>query len=170
MRGGTFGAGGLRGGTSDVGGLRGGISGAEWLRGSPFGAGVGDPSGAVAFVLLLDRGMDNNHLTKITSKVKTSFKKTVHDCGVAYVKEQWGSEIRKHLKSGLFEGWISIGPVLKWLGFSFSPNHSKTGIIEIQPSKSLDFKWLPFVRISNGWASGFHIPLKIRTSGSPTSF
>ena len=32
-----------------------------------------------------------------------------------------------HLKSGLFEGWISNGPVFKWLGFSngysYSPKH-----------------------------------------------
>ena len=39
---------------------------------------------------------------------------------------QWGSEIRpceirKHLKSGLFEGRISNGPVFKWSGFSYQP-------------------------------------------------
>ena len=39
---------------------------------------------------------------------------------------QWGSEIRpfeirKHLKSGLFEGRISNGLVFKWSGFSYQP-------------------------------------------------
>ena len=57
-----------------------------------------------------------------------------------------------HLKSGLFEGLISNGPVFIWSGFSygysFSPNH-------------LTFltKWQPFVWLSNGWASGFQNPL-----------
>ena len=31
-------------------------------------------------------------------------------------------------------------------------------------------KWQPFVQISNGWASGFQIPSKIRTICNPTSF
>ena len=46
---------------------------------------------------------------------------------------QWGSEIRP---SGLFEGQISNCPVFKWLGlsygYSFSPNHLKTGPFEIR--------------------------------------
>ena len=41
-----------------------------------------------------------------------------------------------HLKSGLFEGRISNGPVFEWSGFSFgfgySPNYSKTRPFEIQ--------------------------------------
>ena len=51
---------------------------------------------------------------------------------------QWGSEIRplkimKQLKSGLFEGQISNGPVFKWSGFTygFCPNHSKTILFKI---------------------------------------
>ena len=72
---------------------------------------------------------------------------------------QWGSEIRKHFKSGLFEGWISIGPVFKWSSFSYgySTNHSKTGPFKIQMFLSgfqmyfdkiaticPDFKWFGF--------------------------
>ena len=62
-----------------------------------------------------------------------------------------------HMKSGLFESHISNGPVFNWSGFSFgysfSPNHSKTGPFEILTFFCLDFKlfltkWLPFVRIS----------------------
>ena len=39
----------------------------------------------------------------------------------------------------------------------------------------LDFKWFltklrPFVRISNGWASGFQMPFKIQNICNPTSF
>ena len=39
-----------------------------------------------------------------------------------------------HLKSGLFEDWISNGLVFKWLGFSpnHSKDHSKTGPFKIQ--------------------------------------
>ena len=55
------------------------------------------------------------------------------------IQIQWGTEIRpfeirKHLKSGLFEGRISNGPVFKWSGFSYGygPNHLKTGPFEIQ--------------------------------------
>ena len=68
---------------------------------------------------------------------------------------QWGSEIRpfeiwKHLKSGLFEGQISNGPVFKWscfsYGYSYNPNHLNT-----RPFKC-------FVRISNGfWQKGGHL-------------
>ena len=80
--------------------------------------------------------------------------------------KQWGSEIwpykiRKHLKSRLFEGRISNGPVFKWSGFcngySYSPNYSKTGPFKIRPFLSglqmvfdemavifPDFKWLSF--------------------------
>ena len=64
-----------------------------------------------------------------------------------------------HLKSGLFEGRISNGPVFEWSGFSFgfgySPNYSKTRPFEIQMFLSgfqmvsekmaavcPDFKWL----------------------------
>ena len=52
---------------------------------------------------------------------------------------QWGTENRtfenqKHLKSEIFEGQISNGPVLKWSGFSYgySPNHLKTRPFEVQ--------------------------------------
>ena len=96
---------------------------------------------------------------------------------------QWGSEIWpfeiwKHLKSVLFEGRISNGPVFKWSGFgygySYSPNYLKTGPLEIQTFLSR-FKWFltewwPFVQISNGWASVFQIPFEICTIWNPTSF
>ena len=59
-----------------------------------------------------------------------------------------------HLKSGLFEGRISNGPVFKWSGFSYQP-------FEIQTF---------FVRILNGWASGFQIPFEIQTICNPTCF
>ena len=49
-----------------------------------------------------------------------------------------------HVKSRLFEGQISNGPVFKWLGFcngySYSSNHLKTGPFKIQTFCS-DFKW-----------------------------
>ena len=70
-------------------------------------------------------------------------------------------EIRKHFKSGLFEGRIPNGWVFKWLrfsnGYSYSPKHLKTGPFKIQKFLSgfqmvldkmqaifLDFKWLGF--------------------------
>ena len=51
----------------------------------------------------------------------------------------------------------------------WKPDLSKSGLF------CLDFKWLltkwwPFVRISNGWASGFQILFEIRTICNPTSF
>ena len=71
---------------------------------------------------------------------------------------KWGSKIQKHLKSGLFDGQISIRPVFKWLGFNYSPNHSKTGSLKILTFLSgfqlefdkmaticLYFKWLGFL-------------------------
>ena len=77
---------------------------------------------------------------------------------------EW-SEIRNDLKSGLFEGRISNGPVFKWLGFS----HLKTKPFEIhtikfgfqmvhtrwQPFWSV-FKWLCF-RISNAIRNLHHL-------------
>ena len=85
-----------------------------------------------------------------------------HQLSVTWI--QWGSEIRrfeirKHLKSRLFEDRISNGPVFKWLGFSYSysPNHLKTRGFKIRTFLSrfqivcdkmapicLDFKWLGF--------------------------
>ena len=48
----------------------------------------------------------------------------------------WGSEIRNHLKSGLFESRISNGPVFNWPGFcygySYSLNHLETGPFQIR--------------------------------------
>ena len=40
------------------------------------------------------------------------------------MRVQWGSEIRKHLKSGLLEGQISNGPVFKWSGFNYGYSYS----------------------------------------------
>ena len=72
---------------------------------------------------------------------------------------QWGSEIRpfeirKHLKSGLFEGRISNGPVFKWSGFSYQPFEIRTFLSGFQmvfdkmAAICPDFKWLGF-RISD---------------------
>ena len=78
-----------------------------------------------------------------------------------------------HLKSGLFECWISNGPVLKWLGlshaYSYKPNHSKFGCFCLD-SRWFLTKWRMFVRISNGWASRFQISFKIWTICNLTSF
>ena len=104
----------------------------------------------------------NGHLSKLAPKQTCT-----------QVKIQWGSEIQpfkiqKYLKSRLFEGRISDGPVFKCLGFSYCPKHSKSG------SFCPDFKWFltkwwPLDRISNGWASRFQIPFNIRTNPNPTS-
>ena len=64
---------------------------------------------------------------------------------------QWGFEIQeleiwKHLKTGIFEGWISNGQVFKWSGFSYGYGYSYGPTIE-KPDhlKSrrfcLNFKW-----------------------------
>ena len=75
------------------------------------------------------------------------------------------------MKSGLFEGPISNGPVLKWPGFSFgySTNHSKPGHF-CSDFKWFLTKWRPFVQTSNGWTSRFQIPFEIQTICNPTSF
>ena len=91
---------------------------------------------------------------------------------VAKAQLQWGSEIRpfeirKHSKSGLFESRISNGPVFKWSGFSYQPFEIQTFLSGFQMVLT---KWRPFVRISNGWASGFQIPFKIQTICNPTCF
>ena len=58
-----------------------------------------------------------------------------------------------HLKSGLFEGRISNGPVFKWSGFSYQPFEIQTFLSGFQmvfdkmAAICLDFKWLGF-RIS----------------------
>ena len=80
--------------------------------------------------------------------------------GVQYLDEFSGD-----LKSRLFEGQISSGTFFKGSGFSygycFSPNHLKTRPFKIRRFCT-DFKWfltkwLPYVWISNHWASGFQI-------------
>ena len=87
---------------------------------------------------------------------------------------KWGpeiqpSDIRKHLKSGLFKGRISIGPVFKWSGFSWldSPNHLKPWRF-CPDFKWFLTKWQLFVQISNGWTSRFQT-FKIWTICNPTS-
>ena len=87
---------------------------------------------------------------------------------------QWGSEIRpfeirKHLESRLFEGWISNGPVFKCLGFTYCVNHLKTGLFiiwtflpefQMVSDKMVaifpDYKWLGF-RISDPIESSDHL-------------
>ena len=80
----------------------------------------------------------------------------------------WGSENRtfkipKHLKYGLFEGWISNGSVLKWWGFSY-------GYSDFPGFQMFFDQMAAICLISNGWASGFQIPFKIQTICNPTSF
>ena len=80
---------------------------------------------------------------------------------------QRGSEIEKHLKSGLFDSRISNGLVCKWSGFSYgdSPNHLKTGPFKIWTFLS-EFQ-MDFDKIAvtcpdfNGLTSSFQIPLGI---------
>ena len=77
-------------------------------------------------------------------------------------KIQWGSEIRpfeirKRLKSWLFEGGISNGPVFKRSGLRYGD------------FKWFSTKWGTFVRISNGWVSRFQIPFEIQIICNPTS-
>ena len=72
---------------------------------------------------------------------------------VQWPKLQWGFKIQKHLKSSLFEGQISNGPVFNWSDFnycySYSPNHSKTRLLK-NPEV--------FIQISNGfWLNGGHL-------------
>ena len=69
-------------------------------------------------------------------------------------------EIRKNSKSGLFKGQISNGLVFKWSGYSY------TQPCDNQTAQNPDF----FVRISNGWASRFHIPFENWTIFNPTSY
>ena len=98
----------------------------------------------------------------------------VNNAGVIITHVRYSEDLKPDpLKSGLSEGGISNGPVFKWScfsnGYSYSPNHSKSGHF------CLDFKWFLtkwrlFVHISNCWASGFQIPFKIRTVCNPTSF
>ena len=87
------------------------------------------------------------------------------------------------VKSGLFEGWISNGPVFKWSGcsngHSYSPNHSKTRPFKIRTFLSrfpmdfyqmaaicLELKWL-CLRISDPIQNLYYLhslrPLKIQT-------
>ena len=59
-------------------------------------------------------------------------------------------------------------------GYSYSPNHLKTGSFK-NGHFCLNFKCFltkgrPFKWISNGWASWFQIPFKIPTICNPTSF
>ena len=83
-------------------------------------------------------------------------------CLINKESKQYSGDLKSnHLKSGLFEGWISIGPVFKWLGFSYgyiySPNHLKTRPFKMRMFLSWfqmtfdkmaaicsDFKWLGF--------------------------
>ena len=105
-----------------------------------------------------------DHITAVlrVTMLKTSLKQR------KYCSKQPG--IRKHLKSGLFEGQISNGPVFKWRDFSYGLcNHSKFRLF-CPDFKWFLTKWLQFVGISNGWASGFQIPFKIWTNCNSTSF
>ena len=108
-----------------------------------------------------------SQIHKLKSRIHSSEKFSL------FLHLQRGSEVRKHLKSGFFEDRILNGPVFKWLGFSYgysySPNHLKTGPFEIQTFLSgfqmvfdkmaaicLDFKWLGF-RISDSIQNPDHL-------------
>ena len=57
---------------------------------------------------------------------------------------------------------------------NYSPNHSKNKPFKIRTFLSgfpmVLTKWGPFVRISNGRASGFQMPFEIQTICNPTCF
>ena len=84
---------------------------------------------------------------------------------------------RKHLKSQLFKGRISNGPVFKWWGFSYgySPNHSKTEPFKIRMFLS---RFQMFFWQNSGHMSGFLIvglpdfrcTFENQTICNPTSF
>ena len=87
---------------------------------------------------------------------------------------QWGSEIQpfiiwRYLKD--FKLQFSNGRALA-IAIAIVPTIQK---LENLKSRCLcpDFKWFltkwgQFVRISNGWASGFHIPFEIQTICNPS--
>ena len=80
----------------------------------------------------------------------------------------WNSDFFKvgfqmvRLSNGLVLA-IAIVPTIR------KPDHSKSGCF-CPDFKWFLTKWRPFVRISNGWASGFQMPFKIRTICNLTSF
>ena len=82
-------------------------------------------------------------------------------------------EIWKHLKSRPFEGHISnSGSLAVAIALALTirkPDHSKSGCF-CPDFKWFLTKWLPFVRISNGRASGLQIPFQILTIYNRTSF
>ena len=91
---------------------------------------------------------------------------------------QWGSEIRpfeiwKHLKSQLFDGWISNSLVLA-MAIDIAPTIRKPDHLKSKhfcpDFKCFLTKWGPFVWISNGWAPRFQIPFEIQTICNPTSY
>ena len=86
-----------------------------------------------------------------------------HLNNVQWASEIWTFEIRSFWRSDF-----------KWSGFSYSPNHSKMRTFKIWMFLPRFWmvltKWQPIVQISNGLASGFQIPLKIRTICNSTSF
>ena len=120
--------------------------------------------------------MQGPHVHHLLPEIK-SFCPTMNSLSIQWWSEIRPFEIQKHLKSGLFEGPISNGPVFKWSGFSYgyslNPNQSKTGLFKIRTFlfrfRMFFTKWLPFVRISNGQASGLQIPFKVQTICNPTS-
>ena len=108
-------------------------------------------------VLLIEVDSDTTNLHDMHQiKIKITIFRAI------YIK--WGSEIRP------FEIQTFWRSDFKWsglsFGYSYNPNHSKTGPFEIR-TFFLDFKCFltkcrPFVWISNGWISGLQIPLKSR--------
>ena len=70
------------------------------------------------------------------------------------------------------------GPVFRGSGYSFSTsyglNHLKTLTFKLRTFlfgfPMVLVKWLPFVWISNSWASIFQIPFEIQTICKPTSY
>ena len=84
-----------------------------------------------------------HHQQKQEGKILKNF---VRDSSI-----QWGLK-SDHLKSGLFEGWISNGMVFKWSGLSYDHRYSKSehfsGDLKCFFNKMApirpDFKWLGF--------------------------
>ena len=78
-----------------------------------------------------------------------------------------------HLKSGNIwnPDFLKVGfQMVRFSnGRALAINHSKSGRF-CPDFKWFLTKWRPFVRISNGWASGFQIPFEIQTICNPTCF
>ena len=86
---------------------------------------------------------------------------------VRWEPEIWPFEIRKHLKSGLFEGWISNGWALP-MAIAKVPEIWKWTIQNLDVLIPIPNGF--WQNGGHGWASGFQIPFKIQTILQPNLF